>query len=212
MSSMSSFMRRRSSSKLSISSKAHRSSEEKENNNTKNNHLNALPQGRFERDFCIVSQLGKGEFSEVFVAYSRLDTQHSQLYAIKRGKPFEGARDRLRQLNEPFTLSKLSQHRNIITMNDFWEENNRLYIQTELCERGSLNVFLDEYGSSYERLEETRVWKILGDIAEVRRIYNNNEYHTDSFIRAFAFSMPQVSGISISNQPTSSSHLVVHSV
>ncbi|TIA92886.1 hypothetical protein E3P99_00388 [Wallemia hederae] len=181
MSSMSSFMRRRSSSKLSISSKAHRSSEEKENNNTKNNPINAPPQGRFERDFCIVDQLGKGEFSEVFVAYNRQDTQHSQYYAIKRGKPFEGARDRLRQLNEPFTLSKLSQqHRNIITMNDFWEENNRLYIQTELCERGSLNIFLDEYGSSYERLEETRVWKILGDIAEgVRFLHASGIWHLD---------------------------------
>lgn len=204
--SMSSFMKRRSSSKLSISSKAHRSSEEKEkennnsisNSNSNKNHSDPTPppQGRFEREFFIISQLGKGEFSEAFIACKRQDAYNGQMYAIKRGKPFEGGRDRLRQLNEPLTLSKLTPHPNIIKMNDYWEENNRLYIQTELCEKGSLNVFLDDYGTKFEKLEETRVWKILGDIAEVGGVSNlYKEQKLTLFNRAFVSSMLPVSGI-----------------
>ena len=150
--SMSSFIRRRSSSKLSISSKA------QENQDFS---------GKFEKEFCVLSELGKGEFSEAFIVCKREESFNGKLYAIKRGKPFEGERDRQRQLNEPVTLSKLPDHPNIIKLVDYWEENNRLYIQTELCEKGGLNHFLDDYGMRFAKLDETRVWKILGDIANV---------------------------------------------
>ncbi|TIA75041.1 hypothetical protein E3P91_00582 [Wallemia ichthyophaga] len=202
MSSMSSFIRRRSSSKLSISSKADKDKAKGRDSNTIkfNNPSNSdgssstinvnknqisptpppPPQGRFEREFFIISQLGKGEFSEAFIACKRQAAYNGQIYAIKRGKPFEGGRDRLRQLNEPITLSKLSPHPNIIKLNDYWEENNRLYIQTELCEKGSLNNFLDDYGSRFEKLDETRVWKMLGDIAEgVRFLHASGTWHLD---------------------------------
>ncbi|TIC01851.1 kinase-like protein [Wallemia mellicola] len=180
MSSMSQFIRRRSSSKLSISSKAQRSSED----NEKEKEI----EGKFEKEFFIISELGKGEFSEAFIACKRDEAYSGKMYAIKRGKPFEGGRDRtqnltgirLRQLNEPVTLSKLPEHPNIIKLNDYWEDNNRLYIQTELCEKGSLNVFLDDYGIHFERLEETRVWKILGDIAEgVKFLHACGIWHLD---------------------------------
>ncbi|EIM21350.1 kinase-like protein [Wallemia mellicola CBS 633.66] len=172
MSSMSQFIRRRSSSKLSISSKAQRSSED----NEKEKEI----EGKFEKEFFIISELGKGEFSEAFIACKRDEAYSGKMYAIKRGKPFEGGRDRLRQLNEPVTLSKLPEHPNIIKLNDYWEDNNRLYIQTELCEKGSLNVFLDDYGMHFERLEETRVWKILGDIAEgVKFLHACGIWHLD---------------------------------
>lgn len=86
MSSMSQFIRRRSSSKLSISSKAQRSSED----NEKEKEI----EGKFEKEFFIISELGKGEFSEAFIACKRDEAYSGKMYAIKRGKPFEGGRDR----------------------------------------------------------------------------------------------------------------------
>jgi hypothetical protein len=51
---------------------------------------------------------------------------------------------------------------------DSWEQDEALYIQTELCEFGNLAHFLWEYGRAFPRLNEARVWKIVADLSNVR--------------------------------------------
>jgi mitosis inhibitor protein kinase SWE1 len=51
---------------------------------------------------------------------------------------------------------------------DSWEEDNRLFILTELYPLGNFSHFLSEYGSRFERLEEVRCWKIIADLSSVR--------------------------------------------
>lgn len=51
---------------------------------------------------------------------------------------------------------------------DSWEEDDALYIQTELCEFGNFAHFLWEYGRNFPRLDEARVWKIIADLSNVR--------------------------------------------
>ena len=51
---------------------------------------------------------------------------------------------------------------------DSWEQDEALYIQTELCEFGNLAHFLWEYGRTFPRLDEARVWKIIADLSNVR--------------------------------------------
>lgn len=58
-------------------------------------------------------------------------------------------------------------HPNVLAFVDSWEEDEVLYIQTELCEMGSLAHFLWEYGRKFPRLDEARVWKIIADLSNV---------------------------------------------
>src|SRR5688572_25238397 len=52
----------------------------------------------------------------------------------------------------------LEPHRNIVRCHQAWEEGGYLYIQTELCLKGSLKTFL----ARSESLSEEKLWEILG--------------------------------------------------
>ncbi len=60
-----------------------------------------------------------------------------------------------------------SFHPNILGYVDSWEQDNQLYILTELCEFGNFAHFLTEYGHHFARLDEARVWKIFAHIGSV---------------------------------------------
>jgi mitosis inhibitor protein kinase SWE1 len=67
-------------------------------------------------------------------------------------------------------LSRLNggrPHANVLQFIDSWEEDNALFIQTELCELNNLERFLWEYGRVFPRLDEARVWKIIVDLSSV---------------------------------------------
>lgn len=61
-------------------------------------------------------------------------------------------------------------HPNILGYVDSWEQDDQLYILTELCEFGNFAHFLDEYGRHFRSLEEARVWKIVADISTVSEV------------------------------------------
>ena len=68
----------------------------------------------------------------------------------------------------------------LISLVDAWEQSGHLFIQTELCTGGNLAVFLSEYGSSHETLDETRVWKVLTEVAlGVKHLHDRNVIHLD---------------------------------
>lgn len=56
---------------------------------------------------------------------------------------------------------------NVLAYIDSWEQDETLYIQTELCELGNFARFLWEYGRAFPRLDEARVWKIFADLSNV---------------------------------------------
>ena len=60
-----------------------------------------------------------------------------------------------------------ARHLNVLAYIDSWEEDEALFIQTELCESGNLAHFLWEYGRVFPRLDEARVWKIIVDLSNV---------------------------------------------
>ena len=84
--------------------------------------------------------------------------------------------NRLRLLEEVDVLKHLSKaagpafHPNVLGYVDSWEQDDRLYILTELCEYGNFAHFLSEYGHNFARLDEARVWKIFADISSVSTI------------------------------------------
>ena len=85
---------------------------------------------------------------------------------------------RLRLREEVDVLKHLSQvarlslradgrHPNVLAYVDSWEEDEALYIRTELCELGNLARFLWEYGRAFPRLDEAKVWKVIVDLSSV---------------------------------------------
>lgn len=65
------------------------------------------------------------------------------------------------------------RHPNVLAYIDSWEQDEALYIQTELCELGNFGRFLWEYGQVFERLDEARVWKIIVDLSNVSVIFES---------------------------------------
>ena len=59
---------------------------------------------------------------------------------------------------------------------DSWEEDDRLFILTELCDYGNFAHFLSEYGHHFARLDEARVWKIFADISSVSSDFSRLSY------------------------------------
>ncbi|OAG34532.1 hypothetical protein AYO21_11314 [Fonsecaea monophora] len=136
--------------------------------------------------FDKVDLIGSGEFSQVYrvaqppetspfhkiysVSTSRPSSRSSipeKVWAVKRSRdPYTGARDRQRKIHEVDVLKALGHSDHIVTFVDSWEENGHLYIQTEFCEEGTLDVFLAQVGLK-ARLDDFRIWKILLELAIV---------------------------------------------
>ncbi|KAL1407790.1 mitosis inhibitor protein kinase swe1 [Vanrija albida] len=134
--------------------------------------------GRFENDFTLVQALGSGEFSNVWKVRSKAD---NDLWAVKTGRPYIGARNRLRQLEEVTILRQLTRdsHSGIIKFADSWEQNGRLFIRTELAECGDLGRYLLAQGDR-GGLDEGRVWKMIVELSTaLDYIHANDILHLD---------------------------------
>lgn len=137
---------------------------------------------RFEN----VELIGTGEFSQVFrvsqpcgeasssvfslppTGTTSPDSLPNRVWAVKKAKqPYSGLRDRERRIREVDVLKVMANSDHIISFMDSWEDGGHLYIQTELCEEGSLDTFLAEVGLK-ARLDDFRIWKILLELAMVR--------------------------------------------
>ena len=136
--------------------------------------------------FESVDLIGSGEFSQVYrvsqppetspyhkiysVSTNRPSSRSSVLekvWAVKRSRhAYTGVRDRQRKIQEVDVLKALGHSDHVVTFVDSWEENGHLYIQTEFCEEGTLDVFLAQVGLK-ARLDDFRIWKILLELSQV---------------------------------------------
>lgn len=139
---------------------------------------------KYAENFDTFQPIGKGSFSEVFKArHIHTDTW----YAIKVSKrPFTNIKQRERAIKELQTV-KLLKHPHLLHYIFAWEntENKTMYIQMELCERGSLSNFLSKWieehlqnPSSY--IKEDDLWCIITDmILGLHHMHSNNFIHLD---------------------------------
>lgn len=142
--------------------------------------------GALMNRFGRVEPIGKGEYSMVYkvteigeaarVAHqtffstptNRTPSPVGKVYAVKKlTSPIIGRRDRALRLREVCVLEKLRGCDHIVQLVRDWEENGCLYIQTEFCEEGSLDRFLNYVGVR-GRLDDFRIWKIMLEISKVR--------------------------------------------
>ncbi|OTB08955.1 hypothetical protein M426DRAFT_129707 [Hypoxylon sp. CI-4A] len=162
--------------------------------------INGLPShdldGALVSRFGKVTFLGKGEFSQVFkvsetsrsadmalsTPTNRTPTTEDQgkVYAVKKlTLPILGKKDRALRLREVNVLETLRGCSHILQLVNSWEESNCLYIQTEYCEEGSLDVFLSNVGIK-GRLDDFRIWKIMVEIGKgLKHIHEAGYIHLD---------------------------------
>jgi len=136
------------------------------------------PISRFSQDFDIIGQLGNGSFGTVYKCLSRLD---GCMYAIKAAKrKAKGVADRDRMLKEVYALAALSDQADfaafhIVRYHQAWMEENRLYIQTELCS----STLLVEMSRGIIKHEKRR-YKLMREILlALEFIHRNGMVHLD---------------------------------
>ncbi|OQE19048.1 hypothetical protein PENSTE_c016G05227 [Penicillium steckii] len=148
--------------------------------------------------FDKVELVGTGEFSQVFrVGQPHEDSLPSvfslpssgpkspteiphQVWAVKKSKqPYSGLKDRERRIREVEALKTLTNSDHVIHFFNSWEDFGHLYIQTEYCEEGSLDVFLAQAGLK-ARLDDFRIWKILLELSlGLKHIHDQGFIHLD---------------------------------
>jgi mitosis inhibitor protein kinase SWE1 len=131
--------------------------------------------------FASVIPYGRGEFSVVYRVekplvdkeniekmppFSSFDSTNRVWVVKKTKKPYIGMRDRARKIREAVMLDKLRGCDHIVQFVCSWECEKHLYMQTEFCEAGSLDRYLDEVGRAV-RLDDFRIWKILFELCLV---------------------------------------------
>ncbi len=118
----------------------------------------------FKNEFQDLGVVGRGDFGVVYKARWKVD---GKCYAVKKSKrQFRGAADRQRALQEVehyATLCKVGDepHPNCVQYYRAWENRGLLYIQTELCDRGTLKEYME---CSRSELSEPRIWGFLADL------------------------------------------------
>jgi mitosis inhibitor protein kinase SWE1 len=149
---------------------------------------------RFEK----AELIGTGEFSQVYrVSRPRESSFPSvfslpssgpksptalpdQVWAVKKSKqPYLGLKDRERRIREVDILKTLVHSDHVISFVNSWEDYGHLYIQTEFCEEGSLDVFLAQAGLK-ARVDDFRIWKILLELSlGLKEIHDQGFIHLD---------------------------------
>ena len=96
---------------------------------------------RYHQEFHEVCKLGAGEFGDVFKCINRLD---GCTYAIKRSKQaIAGSALEIAAWKEVCAHAVLVRHNHIVQYYSAWAEKDRMLIQSEYCNGGSLAEFLD---------------------------------------------------------------------
>ncbi|KAL9636743.1 MAG: hypothetical protein Q9164_002635 [Protoblastenia rupestris] len=143
--------------------------------------------------------IGTGEFSQVYRVSRKQNPKNVSSYfsvPLMRGSPktplpdqvwavkktrhaYIGPKDRQRKLQEVHALRALGQSDHTLEFIGSWEDRNHLYIQTEFCEEGGLDLFLDQVGRK-ARLDDFRIWKVMLELSlGLKHIHDSGFIHLD---------------------------------
>jgi len=125
-------------------------------------HRAPILQGYFSRymeDFEEISILGEGSFGKVTKCKNRFDGMY---YAVKQtSRLIKGEKHEANVLREVHALATLVDNPYIVRYYSAWIEDNRLFLQTELCEHGNLYTKF----SRKEEFSEDQLLDLLRQVA-----------------------------------------------
>nr|XP_014097665.1 membrane-associated tyrosine- and threonine-specific cdc2-inhibitory kinase [Bactrocera oleae]XP_014097666.1 membrane-associated tyrosine- and threonine-specific cdc2-inhibitory kinase [Bactrocera oleae] len=127
----------------------------------------------FEQCFTRLAKIGEGSFGEVFKVRSNED---GRMYAIKMSKElYRSEHYRQERLEEVRRYEQFSGHANFVQFYRAWEQNDRLYMQMELCRES-----LDRYLVRRRHIPEETIWNILLDLLlALKNLHDQNLIHLD---------------------------------
>nr|XP_019542910.2 membrane-associated tyrosine- and threonine-specific cdc2-inhibitory kinase [Aedes albopictus]XP_019542911.2 membrane-associated tyrosine- and threonine-specific cdc2-inhibitory kinase [Aedes albopictus]XP_019542912.2 membrane-associated tyrosine- and threonine-specific cdc2-inhibitory kinase [Aedes albopictus] len=127
----------------------------------------------YEQCFEQIAKVGEGSFGEVFKVKSKLD---GCLYAVKKSKEFfRGENYRQERLEEVRRYEQFSEHENCVKLYQAWEQEDRLFMQMELC-KGSL----EDYAREQRFIPEDKIWSIMLDLLlGLKSLHDRNLIHLD---------------------------------
>uniref|UniRef100_A0A131YQ44 non-specific serine/threonine protein kinase n=1 Tax=Rhipicephalus appendiculatus TaxID=34631 RepID=A0A131YQ44_RHIAP len=131
------------------------------------------PTSYLHQCFQVDQKLGEGSFG---VVYKVRCLDDGRWYAVKvASRHFRGQRDRQLKLQEVAKHELLPPHPHCVRFIKAWEEDHRLYIQTELCE-----CSLAAYAEKHHNLSERLVLEFLVDLLlGVKHLHDHNLAHLD---------------------------------
>ncbi|CAD5225850.1 unnamed protein product [Bursaphelenchus xylophilus] len=123
--------------------------------------------------FSKIHTVGSGSFGNVYCMKSLEDGGY---YAVKCSRePYRSRRHRTEKQREVMFLERLD-HSNIIHFYSAWEENDLLYIQTELCEKSLQTYIMDMDG----QIPEGTIWNAFVDMLQAcKYIHSLDIVHVD---------------------------------
>jgi mitosis inhibitor protein kinase SWE1 len=135
--------------------------------------------GQFSEVYRVTEKTGQAPYEQLFTPSKSSENGFSsspinseqyvpKVYAVKKAKNrFLGPMDRHERMQEVQILKELGKHDHVVGYVDHWiDDGHYLCIQTEYCENGSLDKFLEQHGTK-GRLDEFRVWKMLLELCLV---------------------------------------------
>eukprot|EP00118_Oscarella_pearsei_P010070 m.60071 g.60071 ORF g.60071 m.60071 type:complete len:188 (+) comp34912_c0_seq1:735-1298(+) len=117
---------------------------------------------RYAAEFQEICEIGSGEFAQVYKCRNRLD---GCVYALKRST--NPVADELAAFREVCAHAVLGSHSHIVRYYSAWAECDRMIIQNEFCNGGSLASAIADRKSHQKTFAEIEMKQLLFQIAQV---------------------------------------------
>ncbi|KAM5255772.1 wee1-like protein kinase 2 [Ctenodactylus gundi] len=133
---------------------------------------------RYQEEFVQLEHIGDGKFGTVYKCVKRLD---GCVYAIKHStRPLEGFSDDNLHLREVYAHAALGHHPHVVRYHSAWTENDRVIIQNEYCNGGSLETAISENAKSGDHFQEPKLKDILLQTSlGLKYIHSSGMVHMD---------------------------------
>ncbi|KAL4712144.1 hypothetical protein ACJJTC_011005 [Scirpophaga incertulas] len=114
---------------------------------------------RYKVEFVELGVIGRGEFGVVTKCVNKLD---GCVYAVKRSiRPVAGSVAERAALTEVYAHAALGKHPHVVRYHSAWAEDDRMIIQNEFCDGGSLQQKIEN-----SPLAESELLLLLAHIAD----------------------------------------------